>query len=322
MKKQKIKIITSHIAMFFVLMLMFSSVFTALSKPVYATASQVRITELMYDPPAPHHGNMEFLEIYNGSDTTANLGGHYLYGVTFTFPAGSTLGPGQYGVIVRNLAVFNANKPGVRVFGQYIGKLRGSGETTQLIGSGQTLSSASYTFGNSWPTTRDGGASLSLIRPTANETLASCWAASAAGGTPGASNGVLGGGCSDKAYPITASTPSSPSTPTNSNNSAASTPEEVKKQKIEEAKKKEKAKADAKAKVEAETAKKVAEEIALAEEQATNNSKRNLLIASLVTLSILAAVGVILARTKMFHQHKFKKMLDSDSEKEQKKTKK
>ena len=45
----------------------------------HAATSQIRITEIMYDPSG--NGDREFVELYNGYDTTANLGGFEMFGV-------------------------------------------------------------------------------------------------------------------------------------------------------------------------------------------------------------------------------------------------
>lgn len=177
------------------------------------SGSQIRITEIMYDPSG--NGDREFLEIYNGSDTTANLGGMTLFGVDYTFPSGSVLPAGQYGVIVRNLSVFRANNPSARIFGQYGGKLRGSGELISISKNGVVQTKVSYSYGGPWPSApKDGGPSLSLIRTSANETQVACWGVSTVnGGTPSAANAVSGGSgsCGTVSYPQTASAPQSTS---------------------------------------------------------------------------------------------------------------
>lgn len=169
-----------------------------------AGTSQLRITELMYDPNG--NGTKEFIEIYNGSDATANLGGMSMYGVDFTFATGTTIGSGQYAVIVRNISIFRAANPSVRIIGQYSGKLQGGGESIRLMGNGTTLSRVDYTFGGAWPTEpRNGGPSLSLVRTNANESTPACWSASSVtGGSPGRANSVKStpGGCDTKNYPI------------------------------------------------------------------------------------------------------------------------
>ena len=180
-------------------------------KLVFAASSQIRITEIMYDPSG--NGDREFLEIYNGSDTTANLGGMTLFGVDYTFPGGTTLGSGQYGVIVRNLPVFKANNSSARIFGQYGGKLRGGGELISISKAGVVQTKVSYSYGGAWPSSpKDGGPSLSLVRANANESQAGCWSASvSSGGTPSRPNNPssAGSGCSTVAYPLINQPPTS-----------------------------------------------------------------------------------------------------------------
>ena len=174
--------------------------------------SPVRITEIMYDPSGD--GSKEFIEFYNGSDTTVQLGGWSTYGVDFVFPPGSSLSPGTYTIIARNAAALQSSHPGARISGQYMGKLRGSGELIRLQDSaGGVVSQVSYSFGGAWPSEpRNGGPSLSLIWPNANETIPGCWGSSTApGGSPGFSNSAVGGGgCSTLGYPVTPPPPPAP----------------------------------------------------------------------------------------------------------------
>lgn len=171
-----------------------------------ASESQVRITELMYDPVGS--GDKEFIELYNGSDSTADMSGwSFSSGVNLTFPASAKLEAGKYGVVVRNSSIFRGSYPNARILGQYVGKLLGRGELVKLVNkSGGAVSEVNYASTGAWPTQpRNGGPSLSLIRPNANETQAGCWGSSiAAGGSPGFANSVSGGGsCGNKAYPTT-----------------------------------------------------------------------------------------------------------------------
>ncbi len=186
--------------------------------------SQVRITEIMYDPIGD--GSREFIEIYNGSDASVSLGGWTMAGVQYTFPASKTLASKARLVLVRNAQSFASSYPGVSVAGQYVGKLRGSGELIRIVNaSGQVMSEVSYVEGGGWPTApRNGGPSLSLVRNTANESTPGCWSASASdGGTPGVANAVQSNGtnCSDISYPVlsvnTVSTSNQSAAPTSSN---------------------------------------------------------------------------------------------------------
>jgi hypothetical protein len=285
---------------------------------VTASTSSLRITELMYDPTGD--GTREFLEIYNGSDVTVNLGGMYMFGVIFTFPAGSTLSPGQYGVIVRNQAKFSPG--GAKVFGQYGGKLDGSGETISLLKSGTTLSTVTYAYGGAWPSnTKDIGPSLSLIRPTANERQPGCWAPSASdGGTPGRSNTINtswnGGACGSVGYPVTQtqSTPS-PTSGTGARNnssssqSSAATQQQAAEQAEAEQKQKEKEKLELQAKTEAKVAEEVSKEVAQASAKKAQDdrTKKILAVVSLVVLAV--ATGSVVGYINLKRRLKFKKLI-------------
>lgn len=188
-------------------------------------ASSIRITELMYNPTG--NGDREFVEFYNGDNVSIDMSGWYVVGVGYTIPNGSILKPGKYAVIVRNYSVFASYNPSAKIFGQYPGKLKSGGELVRLVdGSQNIVSQLSYQSGGSWPTqANNNGPSLSLIRVTANENSASCWApSSAANGTPGYANSLNsswvashGGGCGDIAYAVSGTT----SSPTNSGSSTS-----------------------------------------------------------------------------------------------------
>lgn len=291
---------------------------------LFASTSPLRITEIMYDPTG--NGDREFVEIYNGSDVTVNLGGMQMYGVIFTFPAGSTLAPGQYGVIVRNQAVFTANNSGVKVFGQYGGKLRGSGETISVIKSGVTLSTVSYAYGGVWPSSpKDGGPSLSLKSPTANEQQPGCWAPSAGnGGTPGRVNSVSawnGGACGSVGYPVTQSQSTSSSTsgtgarnnsPSSSQPSAA-TQQQAAEQAEAEQKQKEKEKLELQAQTEAKIAEEVSKEVAQASAKKAqeDRTKKILAVVSLVVLGV--ATGSVVGYINLKRRLKFRKLIAQTS---------
>lgn len=192
---------------------------------VYAAASPVRITEIMYDPSGD--GTKEFVEIYNGSDKAINLAGWSMYGVDFVFPS-TNLNAGEYISIVRNLTSFRQMNATARVAGQYTGKLRGGGEIIKIYNNSASLmSQVSYSYTSPWPSApKDGGPSLSLVRPTANEETPGCWSSSAVnGGSPSSANSTStsGSGCSDKAYPVY-STPAATTNNSTTQSGNSSTP--------------------------------------------------------------------------------------------------
>jgi hypothetical protein len=170
---------------------------------------RIQITEINYNPEG-NNTNLEFIELFNNSDKAVDVSGWQVEGVEFTFPAGSVIAPGGYGVIVKDDQSFRAEYPSVLVYGQYSGELADSGETLRLLDeTGDQISLVGYRSSGDWPSVTDGqGYTLSLIRTNANETLAVCWAPSGQlGGTPGQANvidqqwaGANSSGCTDRVY--------------------------------------------------------------------------------------------------------------------------
>ncbi len=155
--------------------------------------SKLLVTEIMYHPPAiglTDGDDFEFLELKNTGTNALGLAGMTFSGITFTFPAGATLAPGQFYVLAGN-AAFTSKYPGVTVNGTYSGRLANSGET---IGLFHPLGAQvwSVTFGDltPWPVTPDGfDFSLVPVNPNANPEYndpANWRASSNLGGSPGA----------------------------------------------------------------------------------------------------------------------------------------
>lgn len=162
------------------------------SPPVSATfvvtLPTVKVSELMYhpldDPSGVYDGEeFEFLEVRNTGDEPVSLSGLVLsQGIQFTFPtnAGSLL-PEEHAVVVRNTNAFAARYgDGVRVVGQYSGRLDNAGERLVFTGAwGEPIED--FTYDDAWePNTDGGGHSLTRLFPVGG------WQASAVlGGTPG-----------------------------------------------------------------------------------------------------------------------------------------
>jgi hypothetical protein len=137
------------------------------------TIDDVRITEVMYNPPQPSaaeitagytdNDEFEFIEIKNCSvDETRDMTYVALTsGVTFNF-AGSaitSLAPGQFALVVKNAAAFNLRYPGLssRIAGVYTGNLSNSGEQVVLTDSfNGTIADFDYNDGYGWPISADG----------------------------------------------------------------------------------------------------------------------------------------------------------------------
>jgi hypothetical protein len=171
----------------------------------------LRITEVMYNPPQPSaaeiaagftdNDEFEFIEIKNRSvDETLDLTYVALTnGVTFNF-AGSaiiSLAPGQFALVVKNAAAFNLRYPGLsgHVAGVYTGNLSNSGEKVELVDTlNGTIADFDYNDGYGWPISAD-GAGHSMIplesalpgQPNGSLRYAGNWRASTyIKGSPGA----------------------------------------------------------------------------------------------------------------------------------------
>ena len=131
-------------------------------------------SELMYHPvgednPQEVH---EYLEIHNPSLVAMDLGGARIAGgVRFTFPAGTTLAPGQYLVVAKNrgqlLAVPGYGLDPNRLLGDYEGELDNDGERIVLESSaGVLLDEVAYNDKFPWPMGADAlGAGPSWLAP-------------------------------------------------------------------------------------------------------------------------------------------------------------
>ena len=147
------------------------------------------INEINYNPAGTD--TTEFLELYNNDNTEVDLSGYYFSdGITFTFPDGATLKPGEFAVITIDTAAFHKYY-GFSTPYQFSGALSNKGETVVFKNNeGMTLDSVTYDDRAPWPESPDGdGPSLSLKSPDLDNTLPENWAPSLEmGGTPGAVN--------------------------------------------------------------------------------------------------------------------------------------
>ena len=161
--------------------------------------SKLLLTEIMYNPPRGTIGTnqvdgdeYEFIEFKNTGSNTLNLSGlRFASGLTYQFPIGTSLAPGQFYVLARNAAAFANKYPGVTVRGIYSGRLDNAGETLRLISLiGGTVLSVSYNDRAPWPVTADGsGFSIVPVSPNSNPDAneGRYWRNSTlAGGSPGA----------------------------------------------------------------------------------------------------------------------------------------
>jgi hypothetical protein len=162
--------------------------------PAQAADTDVVISELMYQP-ATELDSEEFLEITNTGTAGVDISGWCFGGITFCFPAATTIPAGARWVVspdpARTLATYGATTAGT-----YTGSLKNSGEAITLKNAGgTTVDTVSYLDVAPWPVTPDGlGPSLELIDPTADNNLPRNWAAATnnPGHTAGTANSVAG----------------------------------------------------------------------------------------------------------------------------------
>ncbi len=140
----------------------------------------LRVTEIMYNPPAPSasevaagftdNDDFEYLKLRNISTQSLDLTGvRFDDGISFDFTGGGSLGPGAYTVIARNTGAFeerygtNAN-----VWGQYSSKLSNGGENLRLDSvAGRPI--LDFEYNDAWyPITDGGGFSLVIVDDTAD----------------------------------------------------------------------------------------------------------------------------------------------------------
>ena len=137
----------------------------------------------------------EYIELKNVGATTLDLKDlRFTKGVDFDFlgAAITTLAPGEFVLVVNNLAAFEMRYgPGLPVAGawQSTDKLDNGGEQVKLsFGAGDAIRDFTYDDLAPWPTSPDGnGPSLTLRNPDAvpDHALAASWVPSSSNGTPG-----------------------------------------------------------------------------------------------------------------------------------------
>ena len=112
------------------------------------------ISEIMYRP--IDEPRAEFIELYNtGSDPIDLTGVRFTKGIDFDFPAGATIDPGKYSLVIGDKVAFEKKYgPGLPVVGVWDDgdRLSNNGEQLKLsFGSGVTIHELEYTTTSPWP---------------------------------------------------------------------------------------------------------------------------------------------------------------------------
>ncbi len=136
-------------------------------------ATNLVVSEIMYNPPAPEGSDAEFVELMNIHPTAALdlTGVQFTAGITFSFAPGTQLAAGARLLVVKNSIAFNSKYgSALPVAGQYTGGLDNNGELLTLsLGGSTPLRSFRYETSSPWPSEPNNtGASLVLIAPHTN----------------------------------------------------------------------------------------------------------------------------------------------------------
>jgi hypothetical protein len=153
--------------------------------------------EIMYNPAVP---GGEFVELFNrATNTTFDLSGWSVNGLSYAFPSGSTFAPQNYLVLAKSRTVFAVSYGGlVSVFDEFTGGLQTDGETLSLIQPGAPdvmVDRVRYEPNAPWPVdaAQVPGVSLQLVDSAQDNSRAANWSSSlGTKSTPGAPNSVAG----------------------------------------------------------------------------------------------------------------------------------
>ncbi len=142
-------------------------------------AGDVVIDELMFHGSGPEVP--DWIELTNRGPSPVDLGGWQLVdAVACTFPDGAPLAPGAFLVVAQDAAEFARAYPGVPIAGAFGGSLSNDGEQLVLRDAcGTLVDRVRYADGGRWPDRADdGGSSLELRDPRADNNVPEAWAAS------------------------------------------------------------------------------------------------------------------------------------------------
>ena len=160
----------------------------------------VVLNEIHYAPDLKTD-HVEFIELYNDSEQAVDLSGwRFSSGITYTFPAGSSIAADSYLILTEDKAAFDGkfgdpSQPyPVTAFAQWTsGNLSNDGERIRLLNAAsQIVSEVSYGNAFPWPVAPDGdGPSMERINPWVNGDLPGSWRSSIGDPTPGRVNSVF-----------------------------------------------------------------------------------------------------------------------------------
>jgi hypothetical protein len=142
-----------------------------------AIAGDVVIHEIHYAP-GDKTVREEFVELFNHGAGAVDLSGWFLGdGISYVFPAGTTLAPGGYTVIAEDPATLANELLVSDALGPYDGQLSNEGERIVLRNAtGGLEDEVTYNDGTPWPVASSGrGSSLELVHPDLDNDLSGSW---------------------------------------------------------------------------------------------------------------------------------------------------
>lgn len=122
--------------------------------------------------------DQEWIELYNRGTQPVDLSNWSLNdAVQFTFPAGTTMAPGEFVVIAASEEAVSRHHPQIRIVGEYAGQLSDRNERIQLLDQrANVVDEVHYFDGGRWPEFADGGgSSLELRDPFADNRFGEAW---------------------------------------------------------------------------------------------------------------------------------------------------
>ena len=149
---------------------------------VWGSRVTLRVSDGTAIPSTPYaRRDEEWIELYNRGASAMDLGNWSMAGgISYDFPPGTTLGAGEYLVLAKNAMDLGAKYPGVRVMGDFSGKLSNRGEAIILRNARTNpVDQVHYYDGGKWHAAADGGGSSLELRDAASDnSLAGAWAPS------------------------------------------------------------------------------------------------------------------------------------------------
>lgn len=169
----------------------------------FCSNAQVVISEIMYNPPEGGTDSLEYIELYNASDSSIDLTNYsFLQGVEFLFPD-TTLEAGAFFLLAKNAGAMETVF-GVSATEWTDGALSNGGESIVLQDAdSMEVDNVEFETGSPWPSMSDGaagaGASIEYCLDADDNSIGENWKASTNGigdtinsfevkGTPGSAN--------------------------------------------------------------------------------------------------------------------------------------